>query len=279
MTDEYRLLPNPKGIRILTSVESDRLKKDYPGLPPSPFKGCVTCGDTKSFRYWNDDNTEVVSYQCDCAQQWILSRYLLYNGIGMNFQRLGWRQVQYQGPEVIAVHKYIGNLDRNLRLGTGLYLYGDPGTGKTLLGTLILRQALSKGVSGHFTTFREMQIAYEGGWKDEDKSDWFRAKIRHAGILVIDDPGKEMSGGRSVEFSKTLLDDVIRHRTSASLPTIITSNDTPAEFRLRYGGNVASLLDERMIRIATTGGDFRPNMEPYNELEEELGITRPITLS
>jgi DNA replication protein DnaC len=124
-----------------------------------------------------------------------------------------------------------------------------------------------------------MKDAYTGAWKDEEKADWYQAKIRNATVLVIDDPGKEHNGEGAIELSRTILDDVIRHRMAASMPTIITSNDTPEEFRLRYGGNVDSLISERMLAVPVDGDDWRPNMYSTSQDELAMGITRPIVVS
>ncbi len=278
----HKLPLNPRGIRVLKTVESTRLKENNPDiskLPPSP-KNCITCKGTVRFRWWNQEFTEIVEYECNCEQQWLLHRYLLYNGIGLNFQRIGWKQCNVDEESHRMVRTYLdGNhLDYNLEVGTGMFLFGEKGTGKTLLSTLLLRRTLAYGHTGHFTSFLEMKDAYTGAWKDEDKSDWYQRKVRQASVLVIDDPGKEMGGDKPTELARSILDDMIRHRMSSGLPTIITSNFTPEEFRLRYGGFVDSLMSERMIPVNVVGEDWRKTMFSNSEEERIAGLTRPIVV-
>ena len=275
---------NPRGIRVLKSIETERLKANWPDsakLPPSP-KQCITCKGTKTFKWLDPDSlTSTVEYECPCIDQWIMHRFFLYNGIGLNYQRIGWVACYADTVAKQAVHNYLSDrfLANNLEVGNGLFLYNKGrGTGKTLLSTLLLRRTLAEGHTGHFTTFLEMLDAYTDAWKDQEKSDWYQSKIRNATVLVIDYPGKEMSSGNATEMARTILDDVIRHRMSASMPTIITSNDTPDEFKLRYGGNVDSLISERMLPVLVGGDDFRPNMYATSQQEMEMGLTRPIVV-
>jgi hypothetical protein len=285
---KLKLPPNPKGIRVLKTVESDRLKKDFPDpkrLPPS-YKQCITCKGTHEFNWYdqnqvNEDSFGVATYECDCVGQWVLHRYFLYNGIGVNLQRVGWLNCIADGSARRIVQSYLmdSNLDWNVEQGTGLFLYGPRGTGKSLMASLFLRRTLSLGYSGHWTSFIQMREAKTNEWDDEEKTEWFNRKIRGTSVLVIDDPGQEHKSEKSIEFSRTVLDDVIRHRMSASLPTVITSNKTPDEFRMLYGGNVDSLIQERMIPVSVPGADYRPQMRPDAERERSLGLTRPIVIA
>jgi len=285
---KLKLPPNPKGIRILKGAESDLLKKLYPDpkrLPPS-WRQCITCKGTHEFKWYDRDRIEgnsfaTAEYECDCVSQWVLHRYFLYNGIGVNLQRIGWINCVSDESARRTVQSYLmdQNLDWNVEQGTGLYMYGPKGTGKSLMASLFLRRTLSLGYSGHWTSFHEMRAAKTNDWDDQERSNWFNSKILSTSVLVIDDPGQENKSDRSIDFSRTILDEVIRYRMSASLPTVITSNKTPDEFRMLYGGNVDSLIQERMIQVPVPGDDYRPNMRPDSLRERELGLTRPIVIA
>lgn len=275
---------NPRGIRVLSSVESNRLKKDFPDpkrLPPT-WKECITCKGKRGFKWYDMYQGETIAdYECNCIEQWVLHRYFLYNGIGVNLQRIGWMNCVADASARKIVQNYLmdTNLDWNVEQGTGLFMFGPRGTGKSLMASLFLRRTLSLGYSGHWTSFIQMREAKTNEWDDEEKTEWFNRKIRGTSVLVIDDPGQEHKSEKSIEFSRTVLDDVIRHRMSASLPTIITSNKTPEQFRQLYGGNVDSLIQERMIPVSVPGEDYRPRMRPDAELERSSGLTRPIVIA
>jgi hypothetical protein len=285
---KLKLPPNPKGIRVLQSWESDRLKLLFPNpdkLPPT-YKECITCGGTKEFKWFDFENMKndfvpIADYECDCIGQWVLHRYFLYNGIGTELQRLGWPACIVVGEPRRIVQQYVqeDNIGWNMDQGIGLYLYGPNGTGKSLMASILLRRTLASGYSGHWTSFHEMRSAKTNTWKDEGRSEWFNRKILATSVLVIDDPGQEGKTEKSLEYSRTILDEVIRHRMQASLVTIITSNQTPENFRLLYGGAVDSLIQERMIPVSVPGEDYRPNMRPDKERDRKLGLTRPIVIA
>jgi len=281
---KLKLLPNPKGIRVLQTWESNRLKLLVPNpekLPPT-WKQCITCKGKREFKWYDpNDSSSVVDYECDCIGQWVLHRYFLYNGIGINLQRIGWQNCIANETAQRGVKNYLleRNIDWHMEQGTGLYLYGPRGTGKSLMASLLLRRTLSLGYSGHWAAFPDLRAAKTNDWKDSERTEWFNTKIRSTTVLVIDDPGQESKSDKSLDFSRTILDEVIRYRMSASLPTIITSNQTPDNFRLLYGGNVDSLIQERMTPLHVPGTDYRPNMIPDSVQEHRLGLTRPIVIA
>ena len=278
---KLKLPPNPKGIKVLQGWESDRLKLLVPNpekLPPT-WKQCITCKGARTFN-WYDDNEEIAEYECDCISQWVLHRYFLYSGIGVNLQRIGWRHCGADAAAKGQVQNYLleRNIDWHMEQGTGLYLYGPRGTGKSLMASLFLRRTLSLGYSGHWAAFSDLRSAKTNDWKEAERSEWFNTKARSSTVLVIDDPGQENKSEKSLDFSRTVLDEIIRYRMSASLPTVITSNQTPEDFRLLYGGNVDSLIQERMIPLFVPGIDYRPQVVPDSVKERKLGLTRPIVI-
>lgn len=279
-----KLPDNPKGIRVLQSWESERLRSivtDRKKLPPTPQE-CITCKGRGTFRWYNIyEGESEEDYECNCREQWILHRYFLYNGVGTHLQRIGWMLCTVPPNVRRPVEQYLmdKDLDWNMEQGIGLYLYGPKGTGKSLMASILLRRTLSMGYEGHYTSFHEMREAKTNEWKDEGRSEWFMKKITDTTVLVIDDPGQENMSEKSLEFSRTILDSVIRHRMTAGFPTIITSNQSPEDFRHLYGGYVDSLVQERMIPLYVPGNDYRPNMKLDLDQDKARGLTRPIVVS
>lgn len=274
----HRLPPLGPGIRVLKTVESERLVKRYGGtvLSPSP-KACSTCKGAKRF-WWYDEKRQPVEYECNCRDQWVLERYLLYNGIFKNYQLLDWEDVVVKGPLVDTFVDYVTNIDYYMRTGTSLFIHGHMGLGKSMLSALLLKRALSMGYEGHFTSFIELRDGYSASWKDEEAREWFSRKVKTTGLLVIDDPGKEMRTDslKAAEFSQSIIDDVIRTRTASVLPTIITTNYHPQQFRAAYGDAVSSLLDERSLVREAKGTDYRSKLEGRRDEEKAMRLTRPI---
>lgn len=279
------LPPLPPAVRTLTNDEREWLLTRHPDVPSSP-EHCVTCKGKGSFLWWDSaardldkpfvKQPEIVEFKCPCLDQWILHRYLLFCGLGLSYQRMGWADVEAEQGAVDKARNYLERLPAYIDAGCGLILYGGNGTGKTLLATLILKTALAYGYDGYFTTFSEMLDTYASAWRSEQEKAWFFRRIKNVPFLVLDDPGKEMKG--RLGMPESTFDEVLRHRVAGSKPTLITTNYTMEKLQEGYGGSVMSLLHERSTTYRFTGGDWRDNARLRLDAEVERGLTRPVVL-
>lgn len=271
------LPPRPPAIRLLTDTEAERLRSTYPGIPKS-VSDCITCGGAKVFR-WRQ-GADLVDYDCPCADQWIMHRYFLHSGLGVLYQRYSWTDAGSVDTAVIdAVIDYDSHIDAYVRTGRGLILRGaKTGTGKTLVAALLFKAMLAKGIDGYFTQFNEMLDAHAAGWRNEEERSWFIRRVRNAGVLVIDDVGREYVG-RGVELIESTLDKIVRARHDDCKPTIITTNKDDEFFSARYQGNVMSLLSGTCDIVEVTGQDYRATQAENAKFEAREGLTRPIVVA
>lgn len=268
MTERVEL---PSPVRTLSTVDTERLRKKYPDLQMS-LDNCRTCRGERKYRS-NSDYYE----DCNCEDQFKLHRFLLNAGIDLNYQRLGWTDCTAVQEEVLAqVMEYAEYADGYVNAGIGLLLYGDKGAGKTLLITLLLKMLLGKGFDAYFITFQELIDVYTQTWRDTEEKAWFEKRVRNAGILGIDDVGRENKG--RIEIVESMFDHIIRARVGAARPTLITTNRTMEEFLSFYRSNVMSLLGESSIKIHVTGEDYRPKLSEMRIAEARAGFVRPIVL-
>lgn len=262
----------PPGVRTLTDPEADRLKAMHPGLKGPD--NCITCGGTKTFE-WPKGTVN----DCRCIVQYVLHRYFLHCGVGLRYQRLGWNDTDNINPAVqMKVLDYAENAEANVRAGLGLILRGEgKGTGKTLMACLLLKKLLADhGIDGYFTQFNELLDDHTAGWRDEDQRAWFIKRVRNAGVLVIDDVGREnRNRGAVVE---ALFDSVIRARHDACKPTIITTNLSAEDLRTGYSSNVTSLLSGVCDDIEVVGTDYRERARADLIAEVREGLSRPIVV-
>lgn len=267
--------------------ESARLIEEQGVLPT--IADCITCHGEGTFR-WRalDDYNRIEEYQCDCVEQRVLHLWFLNAGIEKSYQRLSWHDVEAEEGAVSLVRYYMEVADLYIEAGCSLILYGEKGSGKTLLSTLLLKHLVAHGMDGFFVPFWKMIALFTEGWRDPEKALWFRRRIENVPILVLDDVGKEnmvqrKEDGVLKDFSTSVVgktfDAVLRHRTASSRPTILTTNFDLDQLKSGYGTNIFSLLEERSTTYRFQGDDFRATKHRERfHFELENGLRRPIVV-
>ncbi len=285
----------PSAIRTLTNDESSALRTEHGELPGPDH--CVTCGGTGVFRWWSPGTRSApVEWECQCVDQWVLRRYLLYAGVGLTYARLGWLDYSGDSKGSAAAAEWLEDVDYTMRSGVGLTLYGTHGTGKTLIGALLLKGMLALGYSGYMTTFAHMIDLLADGWRDSDAQQRFIALCKGTDVLLLDDIGQERHEertywddkakvARKVRTPKSLarssLDEVLRYRLSNAKVTIITTNRDPqTDFAADYSEAIGSLVLERSHLCRLEGDDFRrAGLEARLRSEREMKLLRPVVLA
>lgn len=268
----------PQGLRLLTDTEGERLNAAHPDIPKS-LAHCITCQGRKVFM-WRGPDGSPVEYDCPCIDQRIMHRYFLHSGIGLRYQRLRWLDIDQGAVDMAALNRvleYGEQAEHLVAIGAGLTLQGSAmGTGKTMMATLLLKGLLAQGIDGYFTQFNEMLDAFTETWRNAEERAWFTRRVRNAGVLVIDDVGRENAA--RAEVAEAMFDMVLRARHDNCKPTIITTNKTPEAFESRYRSNIMSLLSETSETIEVKGADYRPVAQGKALEEKRLGLTRPVTV-
>ena len=277
----HQMLPNPIGCRSLTDPEASRLQSQDAHLWLTPKTTCLTCtkeshGGVATFR--TREYGEIVTYDCSCMEQWKLHRWLLNAGVDKRYQRFSWDDATHvNGDAQSAVMRYVVNAPSQISRGDGLTLWSEGrGTGKTLLASLLLKGLMADGHDGYFTQFNEMLENYTAGWRNQDERAWFTRRVRNAGVLVVDDMGRENKGRANI--TESMFDTVIRARVAACKPTIITTNYTPDQLFQGYGSNVMSLLNEVNSYVEVSGIDYRPVVREQRVQDGLDGIVYPIVV-
>jgi hypothetical protein len=279
------LLQVPPTLRALTDEEIERVDRDHPRPEDKTIDTwCPTCWGTKRFTFYAADELKLPhrerrlsDYECICLGQFKLWRLFHYTGLGEHYGRLGWADVLgVDGGVFEFIHDYLANLEMHLRQGTGLYLTGPNGNGKTLLASLVFRHFLALGYSGCWTTYNEMLDLYSATWRNQDEKAWFDNTVKRAQVLVIDDLGKESVNLQAM--SNAALDMVFRHRVQSGHVTILTTNMADDELRERYSRSMISLITEACLSRAVPGEDWRQAYFEIKQYETMRYIVRPFTL-
>jgi len=152
-----------------------------------------------------------------------------------------------------------------------LLLLGKPGSGKTLAATRRLLRPICNPANWLFCN---------GGWQyrrfiatDPRRTGeliWRTARslariqqydqdtveeLFSARLLVLDDLGQEYLDKNG--FLASLIDEIVTERHRRELPTLLTSNTTPAEFTERYGHRVLDRIVDTGRMVACDGDSLR----------------------
>lgn len=144
--------------------------------------------------------------------------------------------------------------------GVLLLLHGDKGCGKSTAAAWALSQHTGMWVDAPDLERPPMD--------DEDASD---RELATTPLLVIDDLGTEYSTEK--KYSERRITVAISKREASLLPTIITANLSPEEFKARYGDRTSSRINGDPLGWQTvTAPDMRMERhisQPFNERGEK----------
>jgi DNA replication protein DnaC len=142
------------------------------------------------------------------------------------------------------VQAYIEDLDSNFENNKGLFLYGSNGVGKTMLSSIILKEAYRHRYTSRRSTFVEYVDKYTKVWNAksaEEKAtleDELYTYYKAVEFLVLEEVGKEIDS----KVSAPILEDLLRYREDNGLVTIVCTNLNISLMTERYGESCISLL-------------------------------------
>ena len=139
-----------------------------------------------------------------------------------------------------------------------LFLTGAPGLGKTFLSACIARTVSEQGFSvvydtavNVFARFEEQKFARDREEAGEARDDTRR--YLGCDLLILDDLGSELT----TPFVQSALYQLVNSRLTAEKRTVISSNLTMDDVRLRYTPQIASRLEGEFRVLPFFGEDIR----------------------
>ena len=168
------------------------------------------------------------------------------------------------------VRTYVFNIScLPLRKIGGISFYGSNGVGKTMLASLILKEAYMYRYSAKRTTFQEYINKYTEAWgmKDPDlkieAEEDFYLNFKAVDFLVLEELGKEIDS----KIAVSVLEDLFRYREDRGLCTIMCTNLSPKDVESKYGESILSLMQGNMTPIQIVSVDRRK--ESFEDMKGE----------
>ena len=142
----------------------------------------------------------------------------------------------------------------------GLFLWGNPGTGKTLLSSIILTELIIRhAAEGRFikisrTFFNRLKATFVEGSDTYGESSKIEKELSEVDILVVDDFGIQ----RDSAWEQETLYNLVDARYESERFTIFTSNNNPHKALAELSqGRILSRIKEMCKIIEISGEDYR----------------------
>ncbi len=132
-----------------------------------------------------------------------------------------------------------------------LLLTGQPGLGKTFLSSAIAKEVIDRGFYVLYDSCQNILSRMENA-KFKNSGDDF-SDLLSCELLIIDDLGAEFK----TQFSESCIYNIVNSRIISKLPTVISTNLSPAELSESYHDRIASRLLGEYTTILFLGTDVR----------------------
>jgi DNA replication protein DnaC len=233
------------------------------------MKKCKICNgkgyvfnDNRSYRGEVENLETNVAKECECLKRITLYRKyknanILPNYYGFDFSK----DFITEGPVKESIVSIMNNLEEFKEMGYGLLLHGGKGTGKTMIGSEILKAAIRRGYSAHYDFFPSIiETLSDRDFKAADIRRACENSISSPDFLVLDELGKEFTGHKNFtakDIARFLEINVLKKRSNKT--TILISNlDGGIDgFQKEYGQFVVSVIKSKLKVVNMEGMDFR----------------------
>jgi len=149
----------------------------------------------------------------------------------------------------------------------GLYLYGEPGVGKTHIACALAKYLLDQGFEVRFYNtgdfLEKLREEFDGGFETEQEEGFddepylglFRETMNFKGVLIFDDIGAE----KASDWVRERLYLIINNKYENMIPMIFTSNCDKEILSARLTDRVTSRIMGMTKNMRITGQDRRVN--------------------
>lgn len=229
------------------------------------IKTCGTCSGTGqvlgALEYEDDDDLvgTCKTKFCDCKDMVLFRLALFEAGVPKEFWEADTISPEYNRDKFTFLHKYANKINTSVRKdGLSLLMSGENGVGKTSSSAIAIIGAIEQGMKTAIFNWPDLVSCYRSHRFDAKFLKRLDQRLKRP-FVVFDEIGKESALNGADTLAQQLLDSTLRLRRTNSLPTIVITNMTVADFVKRYGASIKSLVQTyRVLEYAP--GDFRATM-------------------
>ena len=237
-------------------------------VPLSPCPKCILskcqCQGEDPYYYFKDQ--QIQDCYCREIRLKIAKINKLYNQSGID-KLFRWKFF----TDFVVKNKELGqakNMAYDLvtkfpKVDRGLFLWGNPGTGKTLLSSIILTELITRhAVQGLYMKisrnfFSRLKDSFHEGSPTYGKAYTIEREFAETDLLIIDDFGVQ----RDSPWEQETLYNLIDARYEAKKFTIFTSNNNPLKaLKDLSNGRILSRIKEMCRIIEIKGEDYREKL-------------------
>ena len=167
--------------------------------------------------------------------------------------------------------RYCENWEQVKAKGLGIYLYGDCGTGKTLLTACIGNKLLEQGVAVLFTSFLEIARVLKDKYSRNESELAFMKNLEQVDLLILDDIGTEVIVKSTKEKSwlQEKIYEIINGRYVQNKSTIFSSNESVLDLMGKCGmeqKTVDRIIEMSTVQMKLQGTSYRMNREQQGKV-------------
>ena len=231
------------------------------------------CNAEMPFQYWDEEGKR---HWCSCRpfRRRLIETNRLYKAAEIP-ERYRWKflkSFKSAAPDGTPL-TYADEVSRSVAtlVGTeldtapsrGFLLHGNPGTGKTLLGSIMLNELILRwGMPGRFLNlsrkyFQKLRDTYSEDSDDYGRSWQIIEELCNMPFLVLDDFGIQ----RGTDWEMEMLYELVDARYAEERFTVVTTNQDLDEIRKLSHGRIYSRLVEMCYMIPMQGIDYRQHMQ------------------
>lgn len=252
---------------------------------------CKNCGD-KRYYQWEEDKRRICICRCKCQvetdkeierQKELAERLEQLKSLkavsllGARYKDASFDKLELdRGEEYITAvercKKFCENWEQVKAKGMGIYLYGDCGTGKTLLTACIGNKLLEQGVTVLFTSFLEIARELKDKYSKNESEQSFMKNLEQVDLLILDDIGTEIIVKSTKEKSwlQEKIYEIINARYVQKKSTIFSSNEAVGDLHSACGMQAKTV--DRIVEMSTVQLELKGTSYRIQNQKQKEGV-------